>query len=155
MRLSMALGLKEYIAIWRTFAVFGTVFIVGFSTAFGQETNDDAAEAAALAFLRGLDAGDLVALYQQAGPTLKYLEEESDFVEAANVIRREGRGAALSRVPTDRNDFSKSAQHGKFYYIQYTARYPSGKRWHQDIYLEKIDADWRVSSVWTSPSTPQ
>ena len=120
-----------------------------------QTTEYTTAEAEAVSFLRGLDQGDLADVYKlHAGPTLIAGLTQERFVQQIGISRIQSGGPAKSRVLVGGQQFSQTptGQQGVFYYFRYRTNFPSGTSIFQDVYLEKVAAEWKISGIWIVPA---
>jgi hypothetical protein len=119
------------------------------------QTDRDNAESVATAWLRGIDGGDLSALYDQyGGPTLRQGLDKQQFIEQAGIIRIQTGGPATMRTLVGDQEFHQTptGQRGTFHYFRYRARFPSGSAVFEDVYLEMANGGWKVAGVWLRPA---
>jgi Protein of unknown function (DUF4019) len=115
------------------------------------------AESLASDFLRGIDTGDLPALYDRlAGPTLRATVQRSDFEQTAGFYRLQFGGPVSSRTLVGSQSLSTipaTGQQGTFYYVRYRVSFLNGFV-YEDVFLEKEGNAWKVHSMQFFPAPP-
>jgi hypothetical protein len=122
--------------------------------ALAQTDEKRAAENAAADFLRSLDRDELGEVYERfAAPSFKSFMDKPMFEQQSAFMRIQWGGPAMTRVIAGSMPFLQNSQgqSGTFYYVRYKATFPNGSIF-QDVYLEKIDSAWKITSLQFNPA---
>lgn len=132
------------------------ICLVAFVQPAPAQSDKQSAENAAGRFLAAFDVEDLGETYQRRlSPTFKVLMAEPVFVQQSGLMRIQFGGPAQARGLEGSQPFSQmpNRPQGSFYYVRYREKCPNGFIF-QDLHLEKIDSDWKISGYYVFPVPP-
>ncbi len=127
------------------------IFLVCALSVASQATAQQAsAETAAKSFVSHLETLNAALIYDtELGPTFTQAVKKDQFVANTGMLKIQSGGPALARQLVGSQGFSQTptGQTGTFYYVRFKTKFPSGFAF-QDVYLEQIDSQWKISGYW-------
>jgi hypothetical protein len=129
-------------------------FILLGSLLFPAAAQNSQAEVAAQRFVNHLESVKASDIYDdELGPTFKQAIKKDAFVSGMGMLKIQSGGGSLARQLVGGQSFKQTptGQTGDFYYVRFKTKFPVGMVF-QDVYLEKVDSDWKVSGYWTFPA---
>ncbi len=126
------------------------------TTAAAQGVDQVNAVQAATAYVDQLDTADLGQVYDQdTTDAFRALMVRKTFIDQISIARIQAGGPHTAREVAGSTPFDHlpTGQTGDFYYVRFKTRFPNAVVF-QDVYLQKVGADWKIAASLALPAPP-